>query len=49
MQNAGCIMSINHTKSAPIYDVSHYGAVIDYTKVIPRSSKRLRPAMPNNQ
>ena len=35
MQNAGCIMSINHTKSAPIYDVSHYGAVIDYTKVIP--------------
>lgn len=35
MQNAGCIMSINHTASAPIYDVSHYGAVIDYRKVIP--------------
>ena len=35
MQNAGCIMSINHTKGAPIYDVSHYGAVIDYRKVIP--------------
>lgn len=35
MQNAGCIMSINHTASAPIYDVSHYGAVVDYRKVIP--------------
>lgn len=35
MQNSGCIMSINHTASAPIYDVSHYGAVMDYRKVIP--------------
>lgn len=35
MQNAGCIMSINHTASAPIYDVSHYGAVMDYSKLIP--------------
>ena len=35
MQNAGYIMSINHTASAPIYDVSHYGAVIDYRKLIP--------------
>ena len=35
MQNAGCIMSINHTASAPIYDVSHYGAVMDYRRVIP--------------
>lgn len=35
MQNAGCIMSINHTASAPIYDVSHYGAVVDYRKLIP--------------
>ena len=33
MQNSGCIMSINHTASAPIYDVSHYGAVVDYRKV----------------
>ena len=35
MQNAGCIMSTNHTASAPIYDVSHYGAVVDYRKLIP--------------
>lgn len=35
MQNAGCIMSINHTASAPIYDVSRYGAVADYRRLIP--------------
>ena len=35
MQNSGCIMSINHTASAPIYDVPHYGAVMDYRRVIP--------------
>ncbi len=35
MQTADCIMSINHTAGAPIYDVSHYGAVMDYRKVIP--------------
>lgn len=35
MQDSGCIMSINHTKGAPIYDVSHYGAVADYQKVLP--------------
>lgn len=35
MQNSGCIMSINHTAGAPIYDVSHYGAVADYRKIIP--------------
>lgn len=35
MQNAGCIISINHTKGAPIFDISHYGAVADYQTVIP--------------
>lgn len=35
MQNAKCIMSINHTPSAPIYEVSHYGAVADYAKLVP--------------
>lgn len=35
MQNAKCIMSINHTASAPIWDVSHYGAVVDYQELIP--------------
>ena len=35
MQNAGCVISINHTKGAPIFDISHYGAVADYKTVIP--------------
>lgn len=35
MQNSGCIISINHTKGAPIFDISHYGAVADYKSVVP--------------
>ncbi len=35
MQNSGCIISVNHTKGAPIFDISHYGAVADYRSVIP--------------
>lgn len=35
MQNAGCIISVNHTNGAPIFDISHYGAVADYRSVIP--------------
>lgn len=35
MQNSKCIMSINHTASAPIYEVSHYGVVMDYSKLVP--------------
>ena len=35
MQNAGCSISINHTKGAPIFDVSHYGVIGDYKTVVP--------------
>lgn len=35
MQNSGCVISVNHTKGAPIFDISHYGAVADYKTVIP--------------
>lgn len=35
MDKADCVMSINHTASAPIFDVSHYGAVAEYEAVIP--------------
>lgn len=35
MQTADLILSINHTAGAPIYDASHYGAVMDYRKLIP--------------
>lgn len=34
MQKADCIMSINHA-SAPIFDISHYGAVMDYRALVP--------------
>lgn len=40
MQNSGCIMSVNHTSSAPIYDVSHYGAVVDYRQAPPCPYRR---------
>lgn len=35
MQNAGCIISINHTTGAPIFDISHYGAITDYRTLVP--------------
>lgn len=35
MQNSKCIISINHTAGAPIFDVSHYGAVADYKSLVP--------------
>ena len=42
MQNAGCIISINHTKGAPIFDISHYGAVADYKSVVPALVEEIR-------
>lgn len=35
MNRSKCIMSVNHTASAPIFGVSQYGAVADYENVIP--------------
>ena len=35
IQQAQCVMSINHTAGAPIFGVSHYGAVADYRTVLP--------------
>ena len=35
MNQAGCVMSINHTGGAPIFAVSHYGVEADYRTVIP--------------
>ena len=42
MQNAGCIISVNHTKGAPIFDISHYGAVADYRSVVPALVEEIR-------
>ena len=35
MQNAKCIVSINHNAASPIFDISHYGAVADFKAVLP--------------
>lgn len=42
MQKAGCIISVNHTKGAPIFDISHYGAVADYRALIPALIEEIR-------
>lgn len=42
MQDAKCIMSINSFAKAPIWDVSHYGAVADYTKLVPAIIAEIR-------
>ena len=42
MQNAGCIISVNHTKGAPIFDISHYGTVADYRSVVPALVEEIR-------
>ncbi len=34
MQNAKCIVAVNQSEDAPIYDIAHYGAVCDYKKVL---------------
>ena len=35
MQNAKCIVSINHNAASPIFDISHYGAAADFKAVLP--------------
>ena len=35
MQKAGCIVVVNTTPDAPIFDYAHYGIVADYRKFIP--------------
>ena len=53
MQNSKCIVSINHTSGAPIFDISHYGVVGDYKSVVPaiieeikRRKARTKPKLP---
>ncbi len=35
MQKAGCIIAVNQSEDAPIYDIAHIGAVTDYRKLLP--------------
>jgi len=42
MQKAGCIVAVNSTPDAPIYDYAHYGVVADYRKFIPALIEELK-------
>lgn len=42
MQNSKCVISINTNPTASIFDVSQFGAVCDYRKLLPAIIKRLR-------
>lgn len=42
MDQAKCVMSINYTDGAPIFGISHYGAVMDYRTVLPALLAELR-------
>ena len=42
MQKAGCIVVVNQSKDAPIYDYAHYGIVADYRKFIPALIEELK-------
>ena len=42
MDQAGCVMSINHTAGAPIFAVSHYGVEADYRTVLPALLTEIR-------
>ena len=35
MQKAKCIVAVNQSEDAPIYDIAHIGAVTDYKKLLP--------------
>lgn len=41
MQNAKCIVAVNQSEDAPIYDIAHYGAVCDYRKLVAALIKEL--------
>ena len=42
MQNSKCIVSINHNASSPIFDISHYGAAVDFKSVLPAIIEEIR-------
>lgn len=42
MQNSKCIVAINQSEDAPIFDYAHYGIVSDYKKFLPAFIAELR-------
>ncbi|MBQ9428457.1 MAG: electron transfer flavoprotein subunit alpha/FixB family protein, partial [Clostridia bacterium] len=44
MKSSDCIVAINTDKSAPIFDVAHYGIVGDLTKILPTLIEKIKEA-----
>lgn len=42
MQDAGCIVSINKSDSAPIFDISNFGAVADFKALVPALTAEIK-------
>lgn len=42
MDKAAKVLSINHTKGTPIFGLSHYGAVIDFKKLVPALTEEIK-------
>lgn len=42
MQKAKCIVAVNQSEDAPIYDIAHYGLVTDYKKIVAALIDQLR-------
>lgn len=42
MQKAGCIVAVNQSEDAPIYDIAHIGAVADFKKLVPALIAEIR-------
>ncbi len=42
MCNAGCIVAVNQSADAPIFDIAHYGVVADYRRFLPALLSELK-------
>jgi electron transfer flavoprotein alpha subunit len=42
MQNADIIIAINRDKTAPIFEVAHYGLVGDLFKIVPSLTRQIK-------
>jgi len=42
MKNAHLIVAINSDPKAPIYDIAHYGAVVDLMDLVPVLTERIK-------
>ena len=44
MQDSGCIIAVNKSESAPIFDVADYGITGDLFKVVPMMIETIKAA-----